>query len=202
MLLVALFVLAVAAPAAVAAVRLPAKPGPVRGNPADRMLKIAMDPIEYDGARRCDKREKPGVVAFTRWLQRNAAGQFWGSYRCEKWGKDSASLHAENRAIDWHLDVRDPADRRAARALIELLLAPDKAGTPQALARRMGIEELIWDCSYWGAGMVQFQDYGPCFNKRGIRRKHVNPTVAHNDHIHIGMTKRGAAAKTSFWRGR
>ena len=33
---------------------------------------------------------------------------FWGSYRCEKWGKGQASLHAENRAIDWHLDVAYP----------------------------------------------------------------------------------------------
>jgi hypothetical protein len=192
-----------AVPAASAnAFRLPASLAPLQGNPADTLASIAPDPIEYDPAKTCHAKEKPGVVRMVAWLQRNVRGANWGTYRCEKWGKDSASLHAENRAIDWHLDVRDPADRRAARALIELLLAPDKAGTPQALARRMGVEELIWDCSYWGAGMAQFQDYGPCFNKRGIRRKHVNPTVAHNDHIHIGMTKRGAAAQTSFWRGR
>jgi hypothetical protein len=49
----------------------------------------------------------------------------------------------------------DPADRRAAETLISLLLAPDVAGNLQALARRMGIEELIWDCGYWGAGMTQ-----------------------------------------------
>ena len=30
-------------------------------------------------------------------------------YRCEKWGKRSASLHAENRAVDWALDVDDRA---------------------------------------------------------------------------------------------
>jgi hypothetical protein len=35
--------------------------------------------------------------------------------RCERWGKNSASLHAEGRAIDWHLDSRVPADRREAR---------------------------------------------------------------------------------------
>jgi hypothetical protein len=184
----------------VAAVRLPAKPGPVRGNPADRMLKIAMDPIEYDGARRCDKREKPGVVAFTRWLQRNAAGQFWGSYRCEKWGKDSASLHAENRAVDWHLNALDPRQKRHANALIGLLLAPDRLGNPHALARRMGVEEIIWDCSYWGAGMTQFKPYTPCYDKRGRPKKRMNVTIAHRDHIHFGLTKAGARGKTSFWR--
>jgi hypothetical protein len=124
---------------------------------------------------------------------------FWGSYRCEKWGKRSASLHAENRAIDWHLDVAVRADRKAADKLFRLLLAPDAAGNPQALARRMGVQELIWDCGYWGAGMTGFQPYSPCYTKRGKLRKKVNKTIAHRDHIHIGMSKPGAKAQTSFW---
>ena len=35
--------------------------------------------------------------------------------------------------------------------------------------------------------------------KRGKLRRHVNTTVAHRDHVHIGMTKAGAKARTSFW---
>ena len=35
---------------------------------------------------------------------------------------------------------------------------------------------------------------------RGKRRRKVNPTVAHRDHLHIGMTRAGARAETSFWR--
>ena len=97
----------------------------------------------------------------------------------------------------------DPADGRAAETLISLLLAPDVAGNPQALARRMGIEELIWDCGYWGAGMTQFSPYPPCYSKSGKLRKHVDKTTAHRDHVHIGMGKAGAAGRTSFWsRGR
>ena len=95
-----------------------------------------------------------------RWLGRHSHGVFWGSYRCERWGKHSASLHAEDRAIDWHLDVTSAADRRDAKHLIDLLLAPDEDGNQHALARRMGVEELIWDCSYWGAGMGDFSQYG------------------------------------------
>ena len=117
-------------------------------------------------------------------------------------GKRSASLHAENRAIDWHLDAGLAADRDAARRLIHTLLAPDRAGTPRALARRMGVEEIIWDCSYWGAGMAQFSRYSVCFNKHGEPRKRVNKTIAHRDHIHFGLSKRGAAARTTFWRVR
>jgi hypothetical protein len=139
-------------------------------------------------------------VQLRRWLEENARGVFWGSYRCEKWGKHEASLHAENRAIDWHLDASVAADRRAADELIGLLLATDSAGNAQALARRMGVEELIWDCGYWAAGMLEFQPYRPCYGKRGALRKKLNVTVAHRDHVHIGMTKAGAAGKTSFWR--
>jgi hypothetical protein len=199
LLLIALAAAAVAAPAA-HAFRLPANLGPMANNPADRFLNVPIDPIEYDAARRCDPREKPGVVAFTRWLQRNARGTFWGSYRCEKWGKDSASLHAENRAIDWHLDAYDRTDRAYAAGLIAMLLAPDRAGNPHALARRMGVEEIIWDCSYWGAGMTQFKRYSPCFKRDGTPNRKVDRTTAHRDHIHFGMTKAGAAGRTTFWR--
>jgi hypothetical protein len=202
LLLPVLALVALLAPAA-HAFRLPESALPVvPGNPANRLSGLVPDPIAYDGARRCDPRPNPGVVRFTRWLQRNARGVFWGSYRCEKWGPEEASLHAENRAVDWHLDVAQPADRRAARALIRMLLAPDRAGTPQALARRMGVEEIIWDCSYWGAGMTQFKAYAPCVGRHGDLQRHVNKTVAHRDHVHLGMSRAGAAARTTFWRAR
>jgi hypothetical protein len=130
---------ALAAPAAPAgAFRLGATGAPVAGNPADRLASLPADPEEYDPATHCSPRPKPGTVALIGWLERNARGVSWGSYRCEKWGAHEASLHAENRAVDWHLDVAVPADRAAARRLIGLLLAPDRAGTPHALARRMG----------------------------------------------------------------
>jgi hypothetical protein len=35
--------------------------------------------------------------------------------------------------------------------------------------------------------------------RHGTRRTHVDPTVAHRNHIHIGLTKAGAARRTSFW---
>jgi hypothetical protein len=202
-LLLCLCLLAFAAVPASAMVKLPDLPRAVSGNPADKMLSVPIEASTYDPAHRCTpKAARPGIAALTRWLAATTRGVSWGSYRCEKWGKHEASLHAENRAIDWHLDVTVPADRRAAEKLIRLLLAPDVAGNPQALARRMGVEELIWDCGYWGAGMTQFEKYQPCYGKRGKLRKHVDPTIGHRNHVHLGMTKAGAAARTSFWRGR
>jgi hypothetical protein len=199
-LLLALLVLGVTASAASAYPRVPQPLPPVAHNPADRLLAQPLEDSRYDPATHCAPKTKPGMVALQRWLEANVRGVFWGSYRCERWGRHSASLHDENRAIDWHLDVANRADRRAATRLIRLLLAPDAAGNPQALARRMGVEELIWDCGYWGAGMADFKPYSVCYTRRGKLRRHVDPTAAHRNHVHIGMTKAGARARTSFWR--
>ena len=160
-LLCTLLLLAVAAPAA-AMVELPEIPVPIAGNPADRLLSLPIEDAHYDAARRCTpKASRPGMLALQRWLETNSRGVSWGAYRCERLGKGQASLHSENRAIDWHLDVSDSADERAAEKLIHLLLAPDTAGNPQALARRMGVEELIWDRGYWGAGMRSSPSIAP-----------------------------------------
>ena len=194
-----LVVLGLAAPAAAHGSSWPIAYTSVAKNPADALADLPIEESEYDPATRCSKKPKPGMTALIDWLGDNAKGVFWGTYRCEKWGPKSASLHAEGRAVDWHLDVDAPADRREATRLIALFLAPDKLGQPQALARRMGVEEIIWDCGYWSAGMDQFRDYSPCLSKRGKVRKHVNKTVAHRDHLHIGLTKAGAAKQTSFW---
>jgi hypothetical protein len=181
------------------AFRLGPAVAPVAHNPADRLAALRADPEEYDPATHCSRATRPGVVALVGWLGRHARGANWGTYRCERWGPHEASLHAENRAVDWHLDVGVPADRAAARELIETLLAPDRSGLPHALARRMGVEEIIWDCSYWGAGMDEFKPYSACLNRNGDVRRHVDPTTAHRNHLHIGMSKAGAAKRTSFW---
>lgn len=170
-----------------------------RSNPADRLVDEPIEESVYDRATRCAKRRRPGVDAFVTWLTANVRGQNWGSYRCEMWGKNEASLHAEGRAVDWHLDAANRADEREAAGLIALLLAPDAAGNEHALARRMGVQEIIWDCAYWRAGMPEFSAYRACFNKRGKPNRKVSPTVAHRDHIHFGLTKAGAMGRTSFW---
>jgi hypothetical protein len=182
--------------------QLPQPLPPVRGNPANRLLDVPIEASTYDPATKCRNRRNAGITKLAAWLGAHTRGLFWGSYRCEKWGRHRASLHAENRAIDWHLDAFDNADRRAADKLIRLLLAPDTAGNPQALARRMGVQELIWDCGYWGAGMTAFSPYSVCYKPNGKMRKRFDRTAAHQDHIHIGMTKAGAKARTSFWTAR
>jgi hypothetical protein len=174
--------------------------GRVANNPADRLAAEPLDDYRYDRAKRCRKRPSPGALALVGWLQHNSRGSSWGIMRCEKLSRSDYSLHSEGRAIDWHLSVHRPADRRAARRLILLLLAEDAAGNPHALARRMGVQEIIWDCRSWWSGSERMGPYSPCFDREGRRRKSVGDTVAHRDHMHIGLNLQGARKQTSFWR--
>lgn len=169
------------------------------GNPADRLADLPIDDYSYDHARDCRKRPTPGALALVDWLERNAQGSFWGITRCERWGKDGASLHAEGRAVDWHLDASRSADRREARRLIELWLATDSAGNEHALARRMGIQEIIWNCRSWWSGSEGMGNYSTCYTESGKLKRPLNRTEAHKDHIHIGLSWAGARKRTSFW---
>jgi hypothetical protein len=179
--------------------RFPRRFVQVAHNPADRMATLPIDDYGYDFARRCRRSPTRGALALQAWLGRHAAGESWGIMRCEKLSRRNYSLHADGRALDWHLDARDPAQSRAARRLIKLLLAPDQLGNPHALARRMGIQEIIWDCAAWWAGSEEIVKYSACYGRRGQRRRHVDATTAHRDHIHFGLNRAGARKLTSFW---
>lgn len=128
-LLLALALLAALTPAA-HAIRVASLAPSVSDSPAERLARVAPDLEEYDPATRCSRSPKPGMIAFVAWLGRTSAGSSWGTFRCELWGEGDASLHAEGRAVDWHLDARDPAQRRAGKRLVALLLGPDSLGTP------------------------------------------------------------------------
>jgi hypothetical protein len=182
--------LALAIPAAASA--LPS----LSANPANKLLSRGIDPIHYDSATRCNGGKVPaGTKAMVAWLQHNANGVNWGEYRCEMWGKHEASIHSAGRAIDWH-----PTTKKDGYALIKLLLAPDKDGNIAALARRMGVQGLIFNCQSWfGSGDGQLGHYSYCYGKNGKRKKNLDPTQAHMDHVHIELNLRGAAKKTTFW---
>jgi hypothetical protein len=176
-------------------------PKRVGANPANRLLDVPIDGYRYDYARRCLKRPQRGTVMLQSWLGSHVRGSFWGITRCEKLSRRNYSLHSEGRAIDWHLDVHNRADRRAAKRLIDLLLAPDKVGNRHALARRMGVQEIIWNCRSWWSGSESLGRYSACYDRKG-RRRRIDDTTAHRDHIHIGLNRLGAKGKTSFWRSR
>ncbi len=189
----ALLALALAAAAAGAA---------LNGNPANdpRLLRKPIEPSRYDDARRCLPRPQPGTLALERWLGRHFRGVSWGIMRCEKLGPGNFSLHAEGRALDWNLDAGVPRQRRAAANLIGLLLARDRRGNTTALARRMGVQGLIFNCRSWWAGSSRLEAYDYCYRRDGRLRRHLNRTAAHRDHLHIELDWAGARKRTSFWR--
>jgi hypothetical protein len=166
-------------------------------NPADspELLGSPIEDPHYDFAHHCGPRTTPGIRLLQRWVDAHYPGVSWGVYRCERLDKHSRSLHSEGRALDWHLDAGRKRERRAANDLINLLLAPDDEGNVHALARRMGIQELIFNCRAWFAGEDGMEPYSVC---RG--GAHVDRTTAHRDHVHIGLNWAGAKARTSFWR--
>lgn len=188
--------------AATAAAQVPYEPPPPEapapdapdGNPAERFVSQPIDDYARDEATGCRAKPMKGTVALVEWLEANVRGESWGTVRCER-----GSLHGEGRAVDWHLDTRVPADRRAARRLIRMLLATDSTGNEHALARRMGVQELIFDCQSWWIGAEAMGPYSLCYDKRGKRRKKVDPTQGHVDHVHIGLNRAGARMRTSFW---
>ena len=182
-----------------AAAALPAVFAAVPGNPANRLASLPMDDYRYDRADRCRRAPQAGTLALQAWLQRNAGGLSWGIMRCEKLGPKNFSLHAEGRALDWHLDARKPLERREAERLIALLLAPDRLDMPHALARRMGIQEIIWNCHSWWSGSPAMGRYSACYDEDGERRRRIDDSTAHRNHIHFGLSRLGARMRTSLW---
>jgi hypothetical protein len=165
-------------------------------NPANKMLSRGIDPIRYDNATRCNGGKVwAGTRAMVAWLEQNAAGVNWGEYRCEMWGKHEASIHSAGRAIDWH-----PATMSDGHALVRLLLAKDRQGNAAALARRMGVQGIIFDCKAWfGDWDGELGNYSYCYGKHGKRKKHLDPTQAHMNHVHIELNLAGAKKRTTFW---
>lgn len=164
-------------------------------NPANDP-KLLNEPIEgegYDHARKCGPRSTPGIRLLTKWIDRHFRGESWGVYRCQKLSENTRSLHSEGRALDWRLDAGRKRERRAANFLIERLLEADDNGNERALARRMGVQEIIFNCRSWFSGSDGMGPYSGCSGK-------TDRTTAHKDHVHIGLNKDGAAATTSFWK--
>jgi hypothetical protein len=177
--------------------------GGLSPNPANdpRLLDKPIEGFRYDHARGCRDEPPRGMRAFQRWLNRNVRGTSWGIMRCERLrGGGNYSLHSEGRAIDWHLDARRRKERRAARKLIRTLLARDANGERAALARRMGVQGLIFNCKSWWSGQEGLGKYSYCYRPNGEKRDDLDPTAAHVDHVHIELNWPGARKRTSFWR--
>ena len=189
--------LAVAAPAG--AFRLGPGETAVAHNPADRLAALPADPEDYDPRPTAPRR--PGRDGRARRL---AAAQRRGRElghvplrevgparrpRCTprtapSTGTSTSASPPTRAAATPDRDAPRPRPHRpAARARPPDGRRGDHLGL-QLLGRRdAGLQALL---------AVPDQ-------AREAARKRVDPTVGHRDHLHIGMSKAGAARRTSFW---
>lgn len=154
-----------------------------------------VDPYTGNRSRGCTHKEQPGAQKLELFFQRNWKGRSFGIESCRKIaGSRNWSLHAEGRALDWGLDASDRRELAAGDRFVNLVLQT-RAGERNAMARRMGIQELIWNCRIWSSSSPTLRTYSYCARVRRNR----DPSTAHQNHIHIGLSWRGAQAQTSFW---
>jgi len=150
--------------------------------------------FDYPGSV-CSGGARPGAMGLLQWfVDHDAVGVSGGIYACRTIeGTNILSLHAEGRAVDWVLDNRDARQRKIADGIVAALLKRAH-GHNHALARRMGIQEIIWNCRIWTSGQpdVGLARYAPCSTS-------ADRTVRHENHVHVGLNRDGAEQRTSFW---
>lgn len=177
---------------AIGVAEAPAAKRVLKPNPANEptLIGMKMDPIRYDGAGKCRKKVPAGTRALKKWLKQNTMrGVYSNAIRCD------GGVHNTGRALDWSLDARKKKEKRKADRVVNTWLAKDDRGRRNALARRMGVQLIIWNCKFWLAGDTGMRKYSAC---KGT--KNPDPTQGHIDHIHVELTKPAAKLNTSFWR--
>jgi peptidoglycan hydrolase-like protein with peptidoglycan-binding domain len=154
-------------------------PTPKPAKPLSKILDIAS---AYQAQDSCDPVAKPGVTAFMNlMLTTYKTGVSAGIVRSCYVG--ATSEHKEGRAWDWHIPATTK-DRATAQYVVNWLVA-DKG----AMARRFGIEYIIWNKHIWGV-----------YRMADGWRKYSGESD-HTDHIHFSFSWDGAMKRTSWWTG-
>lgn len=162
-------------------------------------LPVEVDaPSRYEAQSACDPVARPGAVALRDLLVRTyGPATVYITRTCS----GSVSEHFDGRAVDWMRTFRDPAQKAQADAFVEWLLAPGEDGTPQVMARRLGIMYIIWNNRMIRTYDVDrgWTDYRGCLaeDKQGPALD----TTCHRDHVHLSLSWDGAAKRTSWWTG-
>ncbi|KOV87951.1 hypothetical protein ADL03_06265, partial [Nocardia sp. NRRL S-836] len=153
--------------------------------PTTPNFAAGIDPYSaYDGQTTCESSAKPGPLGVRDLLNATYGNHTSGIVRnCD----GATSEHHEGRALDYHFNYFDAADRAKAEDFLGWLLATDQHGNKHAMARRLGVMYLIWNNKIWeayrpDAGWTPYNGASP-----------------HQDHIHISFSWAGANKQTSWW---
>jgi hypothetical protein len=144
----------------------------------------------------CDPTVKAGTARLMRLLLSTYPHTTTASaYACGTDGR--VSEHYEGRAVDWMVSIRNGTQHTYANSLISWLLATDRHGNRDAMARRLGVQYLIFNNRIWQSWNGQWKAYRTCAALPRI----VNDNACHRTHMHISLTWNGATGHTSFWTG-
>jgi hypothetical protein len=137
-------------------------------------------------------------VALGRYLVRTYGGRFGRIGESCRGG--SVSEHKEGRAFDWMVGSRKKKKRGRAAEFLRAAFATGPSGQPAELARRMGIMYVIYDDHIY-ASYDHFAPR-PYRNEGCASLRKCSATLRHQDHVHVSLTRAGAAASTSWYVGR
>lgn len=104
---------------------------------------------------------------------------------------DCWSNHAQGRAFDVMVGTSGGTyNTWRGDAIVDWLLAPDAAGNPNAMARRLGVQQFLW--------------YDRCWNSEGDRGISSADEMrecgyGHFDHIHVDLSLAGSEGRTTYW---
>lgn len=175
---------------ATALVGLAAVPASAKVPRAAAKYTAAIEPLaNYVGQSSCSPAAKPGTSAFASMLLRTYPNSrsLGISRACGSGGK---SEHKEGRAFDWGVSAYSARDRASVNSLMTWLLATDKYGNRFAMARRLGIQYMIWNRRIWGSYAA------------GSGWRRYTGSSPHTDHVHFSLSWAGARKKSSFWNPR
>ena len=144
----------------------------------------------------------PGSRAAGAMLQDHFGLATYGGYSCREMRNTTCnggtpaystcwSAHATGRAVD----LMTYTDTAKGNAVVNWLLAPDAAGNRHANARRLGVQQIIWNWKCWETDVSGDRQVGTVSQMRSCN----NPS--HEDHPHLTFTRAGAAGQTSWWSG-
>jgi hypothetical protein len=157
--------------------------------PATRAFTADIEELaDAEPQQQCDPAAKPGVEAVRDLLRTTYGRTTIGIARDCSVG--AVSEHKEGRALDWMISATNNTQKAKADAFLAWLLATDRYGNTYAMARRLGIQYVIWNRRIWSAYRAD----------EGWRR-YSGPSP-HTDHVHLSFGWDGAMAKTSFFTGK
>ena len=171
---------------------------------APTRLPVAIEQYaEYEGQTLCTPATKRGSQKLVNLIRATYGNNDIGVGRaCSDGGQ---SEHKEGRAIDWMIDTSSATARANAQSFLTWLLATDKAGNMNAMARRIGIMYIGWNNKMWSAYDPRpgWTDLKGCSIAGSAKNKSsAYNTYCHRDHIHLSLSWDGAQGATSFWTGR